>query len=149
MKNVLLIAVLALPLAAAEPRIFQASKIPFGEAPPSLPKGAQAVVLDGDPNAEGIVTMRLRLPAGYRIAPHRHTTFERVTVLEGSYWIGQGETWDESKLREVTAGGFSVMPHGVAHFTMTKTGAVIQVHVMGPWQVIYVKNSDDPRTPKQ
>ncbi len=38
--------------------------IKWGDAPPVLPPGAKAALLDGDPKKEGIFILRLKLPAG-------------------------------------------------------------------------------------
>ena len=40
------------------------------------------------------------------------------------------------------------MPSGMHHFAGTRTGAVIQVHAMGPWGITYVNEKDDPRNQK-
>src|SRR5688500_1154572 len=39
------------------------------DAPPSLPKGAKVAVLEGDPAKAGPFTIRLQLPAKYKVAP--------------------------------------------------------------------------------
>jgi hypothetical protein len=44
--------------------------IAWGPAPASLPAGAEAALLYGDPAGEGVFILRLRLPAGYHIPPH-------------------------------------------------------------------------------
>lgn len=128
--------------------MFKAGDLKWSSAPPSLPAGAQVTILEGDPTDEGIFTMRLKMPANYRISPHWHPAWEHVTVIEGSFWMGRGEKFEQSALQEVPTGGFSAMGPGVRHFAMTKQGTTIQLHGMGPWQVIYVNASDDPRTKK-
>ncbi len=57
----------------------------WGDAPPSLQKGAKIAVLEGDPSKKGIFVLRLRMPDGYQIAPHWHPTRERITVLSGTF----------------------------------------------------------------
>jgi hypothetical protein len=47
-----------------------AQEIKWGPAPPSIPPGAQAAVLYGDPGKEGLFSLRLKLPKGYHIPPH-------------------------------------------------------------------------------
>jgi len=52
---------------------FTPDTIPWGPAPPFLAPGAQLAVLEGDPTATtGDFTVRLKMPDGYRIAPHFH-----------------------------------------------------------------------------
>jgi quercetin dioxygenase-like cupin family protein len=62
-----------------------AGEIQWAPGPPSLPAGARLAVLEGDPTQEGIFTMRLSMPDGYRIPPHWHPAFEHVTVPSGTF----------------------------------------------------------------
>ena len=41
--------------------------------------------------AEGPYVVRLKIPAGFTIAPHTHPNDENVTVLSGTFAIGTGE----------------------------------------------------------
>ncbi len=67
--------------AAADPHhtIVMADAIQWGPAPPSLPAGAQAAGLLGKPGRAEPFILRLKFPAGYTIAPHRHSIDELVT----------------------------------------------------------------------
>jgi hypothetical protein len=71
--------------------------IQWGPAPDVLPPGAQAAVLEGDPAQPGPFTLRLRLPADYRLPPHYHPVTEHVIVLEGTFYVGMGDVFDASK----------------------------------------------------
>src|SRR5262249_58503105 len=76
----------------AHAEIFSPDKIQWGPAPDVLPKGAEAVVLYGDPTKEGQFALRLRLPSGYHVPPHHHPVDENVTVISGTFKLGMGET---------------------------------------------------------
>lgn len=118
----------------------------WGAAPASLPAGARAAVLDGDPTKPGMFTMRLWLPNDYRIAPHYHPAWEHLTVLSGVFHVGMGETFDMSKMTtELRAGSFGALPPGMRHFAHAAGETVLQIHAMGPWRLIYVNPADDPR----
>src|SRR5688572_19216715 len=91
-------------------------RIVWGPGPPALPPGASAVVLSGNPAEAGPFTIRLKLPAGYRIPPHRHPVAEHQTILEGTYSVGTGERFDDSALHAMRAGSFAIMPAGMPHF---------------------------------
>jgi quercetin dioxygenase-like cupin family protein len=117
----------------------------WGPGPASLPPGAQAAMLEGNRAKAEAITVRLRFPAGYRIAPHTHPAIEHVTVLSGSFHMGAGEKFDEAKGKRLPVGGFAVMPVGTAHFAWTTEETVIQLHSVGPWGVTYVNPADDPR----
>jgi hypothetical protein len=62
--------------------------------------------------------------------------------------VGMGDTFDESKMESVAAGGFTSLPGDMHHFFMSKTAATIQVHAMGPFAITYVNAADDPRNKK-
>src|SRR4029453_19186151 len=60
--------------------LFTPEQIEWRDGPPSMPHGARMALLEGDPTKEGFFTMRLRLPDGYRVAPHWHPNTERLTI---------------------------------------------------------------------
>ena len=113
--------------------------------PSSLPPGAQVVMLEGNPGKGEPLTMRLKFPAGYKIAPHTHPAIEHVTVLSGTFHMGTGEKFDESKGKPLPVGSFIVMPTNAAHFAWASEETVIQLHSVGPWGVTYINPADDPR----
>jgi quercetin dioxygenase-like cupin family protein len=119
--------------------------IKWGPAPPSLPPGAQAAMLNGDPAKAEPFTLRLRLPDGFIVPPHWHPTDENVTVLQGTLMMGTGEKVDASAMKSLTAGSFSVMPKEVRHYVKAKGETLIQVSAVGPFAVTYVNPQDDPR----
>lgn len=135
--------------AADMPAPLQASEMNWGPAPPVLAAGAEMVVLSGDPAGKGLITLRLKLPAGYVIAPHWHPTDELVTVISGSLALGMGDKVDQKASKTLTAGGYGVAPANMHHFAWTKSGAVVQVNLLGPFAITYVNPADDPTRPKK
>ena len=123
-------------------------EIQWTPAPPSLPPGAQAAVLEGNPAEPGPFTLRMKLPANYTIPPHWHPADEHVTVMAGTFSMAAGEKWDEAALKDLPPGGFAVMSAGTRHYAMTKSGATLQLHGIGPWGITYVNPADDPRNAK-
>jgi quercetin dioxygenase-like cupin family protein len=119
-------------------------EITWGPAPPSLPRGAQLAIIEGKPSEPGPFTMRLKFPAGFKVAPHSHPAIEHLTVLSGAINFGMGDTFDAGKLTTMRTGSFIVMPVGATHFVETREETVIQVHGVGPWGVKYVNPEDDP-----
>jgi len=118
--------------------------IKWGPTPPVVPPGAQFAVVDGDLASKGPVTVRLKMPAGYKIAPHWHPTDEHVTVLSGALGIGMGDTLDTEHGQTLKAGGYAVAPANVHHYAWTTTGATIQLHMNGPFGITYVNPAYDP-----
>ena len=116
-----------------------AAALAWKPASAPLPPGMETTVLEGDPrSADGIFTLRLRAPAGARLAPHTHPLPERVTVIEGAIGVGFGSGYDAKRLHIFRAGDYYVNPPGVAHFVTFVEDAVVQVTGHGPWGVEWV-----------
>lgn len=123
--------------------------IKWAPAPPSIPAGAEVAVLYGDPSKEGMFAMRLKMPKGYRIAPHSHPKPEIVTVVSGTARLGMGEAADLAKAQVLPAGSFFAMPPGMTHYFAADDATVIQLNSTGPWSLTYVNPKDDPRQKTQ
>jgi quercetin dioxygenase-like cupin family protein len=112
----LLLAALPAVASAMDKMAVQPDALKWGAAPASLPPGAQIAVLTGDPGKDGPYVVRVRLPAGYKIAPHTHPTAENVTVLSGTFHIAMGEKFDPKKGEAVRAGGFFTAEKDMQHY---------------------------------
>jgi hypothetical protein len=121
-----------------------AAEVKWGEPPPVLAKGATFAVVSGDPGKAGPFTVRLKMPAGYKIAPHWHPTDEHVTVLSGTFALGMGDKFDKATMKDLPAGGYGLLPAEMRHFALVKTAAIVQVHGVGPFVLNYVNPADDP-----
>jgi quercetin dioxygenase-like cupin family protein len=115
---------------------------PFAAFPP----GARLAVLVGDPAQPGPYLIRVRLPAGVRMMPHKHPEDRIYTVLSGVFYIGLGEEFDENLLSAYGVGSVLVLPGGQPHFHWARSGEYItQVSAIGPLGLSYVHPRDDPR----
>jgi quercetin dioxygenase-like cupin family protein len=115
-------------------------------APPSLPRGAELAVVEGDPSRTGEFTMRLRMPDGYRIPAHFHPAVEHVTVVQGTFRVGMGDRFDAAMLGDLPTASFAALAPGAHHFAQAEGQTVIQLHGIEPWSLTYVNPADDPRT---
>ncbi|HEV8291180.1 MAG TPA: cupin domain-containing protein [Tepidisphaeraceae bacterium] len=129
-------------------QIIRPDQIQWKDAPPSLPPGAKAAVLEGDPSKEGYFAMRVMLPDGYRIPPHWHPGVERLTVISGTFHLGHGEKFDRDATQALPAGTYSYMQPGMRHFAWAEGATILQISTVGPWGITYVNPSDDPRQKK-
>jgi quercetin dioxygenase-like cupin family protein len=155
MRSILIALTLSLPLTVAVAQgapdkaphavVVQPDQITWGQGPASLPAGAKAAVLEGDPKQAGPFTMRLSFPDGYRIPAHSHPAIERVTVIQGTFRVGMGDKFDVGQLTAMPAGTFIAMQPGTNHFAQAKGATVVQVNATGPWKLTYVDPADDPR----
>src|SRR5450432_3827247 len=70
----------------------------------AAPPGMKLVLIYGDPKQAGPYILRVKLPAGYKLPAHKHQDERIVTVLQGTYWSGVGEKYDQDKLTKFTPG---------------------------------------------
>ena len=112
-------------VSAAHAIVETPATIEWQAAPTSLPPGAKAVVLEGDPTRAGPFTMRLLLPDGYRIPPHFHDSQERVTIVSGIFVVGMGNEFDAAATTELPAGTYASVPPGMAHFALARGETVV------------------------
>ena len=132
-------------LSRATQNAFTPEQMIYGPPPPFVAPGAQLAVLEGDPTASsGDFTIRLKMPDGYKIAPHWHPKRENVTVISGSFKVGMGDKFDEAKMMTFPAGSFAYLDPDMHHYAMASGEVVVQVHGMSPLQFNYVNPADDP-----
>lgn len=124
------------------------SDVKWSPGPASLPPGAEIAILEGNPAEEGPLTMRLKFPADYTVAPHTHPVTEQLTVLKGSIALGIGKKMDKKAVKNLSTGGYSMMPKEMAHYAYTTEPTVIQLNSRGPWGITYINEEDDPRNKK-
>lgn len=70
---------------AAEPALAHTIKDPqlqWGPCPPFIPKGCEIAVLHGDP-AKPNVDVFFKVPGGFSIPSHTHTSAERMVLVSG------------------------------------------------------------------
>ena len=112
---------------------------------PSLPPGAKIAVIEG-PMSEAVpFTVRIKLPADYKVPAHWHPAVERVTVLSGTFNIGMGDKLDPQKTTALGPGSVIIMQPQTNHFAWTKEETVVQLSGTGPWGITYIDPADDPR----
>ena len=145
MKRVLLLGLSLLLAGSAAHGQVNPAGLKWGPAPPGLPAGARLAVLSGDPGKEGMFTIRLRFPPGYRVMPHRHPSDELVTVIDGQVSLGMGRTFAPRRAASLIRGGYVVAAANMDHYAFTRTGATIQITARGPFAITYVNPRDDPR----
>lgn len=111
----------------------------------SMGEGAEMALIEGDPSQAEPFTFRIRMEDGYRILPHVHPAYERVTVLQGTLHFAHGRAFDRNRTRALPVGGVAIMPPGDPMFGYAEGETIIQLHGTGPWGIEYIEPGDDPR----
>jgi quercetin dioxygenase-like cupin family protein len=108
--------------------------------PPYYTDGRQRAQLFGDSTRDGAWVDRAKIPTGARVLAHTHPQDELVTVIEGTWYLGEGAKFDSAKLKAYPAGSFIVIPAGVPHFVAAKEGSVVvQLSGVGKFQTNYLE----------
>jgi quercetin dioxygenase-like cupin family protein len=115
---------------------------PFAAFPPSV----RLATIVGEPSREGPYTIRVKVPRGVKLMPHRHPEDRTYTVVSGIFYIGLGDEFDGEKLQAYPPGAVIVLPGNTWHFHWAKSGEyVTQVTAIGPLGLEYHNPKDDPR----
>lgn len=115
---------------------------PFAAFPPSVRLG----IMVGHPSLPGPYTIRIKVPHGVKLMPHRHPEDRIYTVMSGVFYIGLGDHFAADELQAYPPGSVIVLPGGTRHFHWAKAGDyVTQVTAIGPLGLEYVDSKDDPR----
>jgi quercetin dioxygenase-like cupin family protein len=117
------------------------------DGPPTLPPGSKMAVLEGSPRAEGMFTMRVRVPAGSAIPPHWHPRQERVTILSGAVDLGFGAVANKNSVTRYRAGSFYVNPPRVMHYLFFPEATEMQMTGVGPWELFTTDPNAPPAVP--
>ncbi len=115
---------------------------PFAAFPPLV----RLAIMAGQPSEPGPYMIRVKVPGGMKLMPHRHSEDRIYTVISGVFYIGVGEEFDPDKLEAHPPGAVIVLPGNTSHLHWAKSGEYIaQVTAIGPLGFEYVNSKDDPR----
>jgi quercetin dioxygenase-like cupin family protein len=113
---------------------------------PAFPPSARLAVLVGEPSQPGPYTIRVKMPGGGKLMPHRHPEDRVYTVISGTFYIGLGDVFDGDKVTAYPPGAVIVLPGDTPHFHWARSGEyVTQVTAIGPLGLDYIDAHDDPR----
>ncbi|MCB1763023.1 MAG: cupin domain-containing protein [Gammaproteobacteria bacterium] len=102
-------------------------------------EGLGAAQILGKSKEAGPYIHRVRFPKGRIVQAHSHPDDRTYTVLSGTWYIGWGDVYDESKLTALPPGSFYTEPAGVPHFIATlDSETIVQVTGMGPTAATFV-----------
>jgi len=95
--------------------------------------------VSGDPARAGApFVIRIHAEAGFIIMPHTHLVDENIVVLKGSWALGMGERFNLDTLEPMEVGDYGFAARKMAHFALSKSETIIQVHGIGPFMTQWV-----------
>jgi len=105
---------------------------------PGFDSGMEIAGMFGDFTMEGPYALRLSFPDGYRFPAHFHPKDENLTVISGTFLLAMGDWVDESQLVSYGPGDFMNLPAEHPHYGGAKGFTVIQLHGVGPFEILLV-----------
>ena len=113
---------------------------------PAFPPSVRLAVVVGQPSEPGAYVIRVKVPSGVKLMPHRHPEDRIYTIMSGVFYIGLGKTFDDAKLMAFPPGAVFILPGNTPHFHWAKSGEYVsQVTATGPLGISYINPADDPR----
>jgi quercetin dioxygenase-like cupin family protein len=113
---------------------------------PAFPPAARLAIVVGRPFEPELYTIRVKVPHGVKLMPHRHPEDRIYTVVSGVFYIGLGDEFNADELQAYPPGAVIVLPGNTSHFHWAKSGEYItQVSAIGPLGLEYINSQDDPR----
>jgi quercetin dioxygenase-like cupin family protein len=102
----------------------------------SVPGGFRRDLV-GDTSQSGPFKYQLKVPAGARVAVHRHSKDVKVKVLSGSIFIIIGEPLESSRTQRFAAGSVFLVPAHAWHDEWWDEETVLEAEGVGPMETVY------------
>ena len=107
--------------------------------PEGFAPGTEMAVLYGDPSvADQPYAFRLRFKDGYHFPAHYHPKAENITVMSGTFLLQMGDK-ATANLSAYGPGAFIFIPPELPHYGAVKGETVVQIHGIGPYQILLAK----------
>jgi quercetin dioxygenase-like cupin family protein len=114
-------------------------EIEWKPCPPNLPSGCEVAVLEGNPRAPGLFTVRFRVNDEFVMPPHTHPKDERVTIMTGRVSVAFGAKASHDDAKQFGPGDYYVNARGAVHSVWADELSEIQITGLGPWEAHFVE----------
>jgi quercetin dioxygenase-like cupin family protein len=95
--------------------------------------GVKFAVIQGDPSKPGVYVIRAKFSPGAMTKPHWHPEDRYVIVVSGTWYTGEGDTFEPDKTVPLKAGSFMLHPAKAHHYDGAKDEeVVVQIIGVGP-----------------
>jgi quercetin dioxygenase-like cupin family protein len=96
-------------------------------------EGVKFATLHGDPAKPGLYVIRAKFSPGTMTRPHWHPEDRVVVVVSGTWYTGEGDTFEPEKAQPLKAGSFMLHPGKAHHYDGAKDEeVVVQIVGIGP-----------------
>ena len=96
-------------------------------------EGVQFATIAGDPSKPGLYIIRVKFSQGRMTRPHWHPDDRHVVVLSGTWYMGEGDTFEPDKTVPLKPGSYAKHPATAHHYDGAKDEEVIvQIAGYGP-----------------
>src|SRR5262249_21789350 len=92
---------------------------------PAFPPSVRLAIVVGQPSEPGPYTIRVKVPSGVKLMPHKHPEDRVYTVMSGVFYIGLGDQFDGDKVKAFPPGSVVVLPGNTSHFHWAKSGEYV------------------------
>lgn len=93
--------------------------------------GVQQAILLGDPEKSGMYVVRVKFPPYVMDVPHWHPNARYVTVLEGTWYTGTGDTFDLPRAVKLKPGSVMLHPAKAPHWDGSGGAETVIVQIIG------------------
>jgi quercetin dioxygenase-like cupin family protein len=93
--------------------------------------GTQQAILLGDPAKPGMYVIRVKFPPHIMDIPHWHPMARYVTVLEGTWYSGTGDTFDLAHAVPLKPGSVMLHPAKAVHWDGSGSAETVIVQIIG------------------
>lgn len=97
----------------------------------AFPSSVRLAVIAGHPSEPGPYMIRVRVPSGVKLMPHRHPEDRIYTVISGVFYIGLGDEFNADKLEALSARRRGLFAGQQTPFSLGKV-----------WRVHHTSNGD-------
>lgn len=100
--------------------------------------GLKIAVLAGDPSKAGLYVIRVKFPPGLMTRPHRHPEDRHAIVVSGTWYTGEGQTFDPARTVPLKPGSYMKHPADAYHYDGAKDEeVVVQIAGYGPSATVF------------
>jgi hypothetical protein len=96
-------------------------------------EGVKFATIYGDPSKPGLYAIRVKFSPGRMTRPHWHPDNRHVVVISGTWYMGEGDTFEPEKTLAMKAGSYAEHPAKASHYDGAKDEeVVVQIFGIGP-----------------